>query len=305
MEEIKHNYREESEEDFEENDGGQEQPDEEEGDHFAEEDECESDIDGGGKEEEKEAVEEARYPKKRVMIRVYREGMTRVAPPNPPVAAMASYNDDNHHCPILCSRPVGNPLQSDKDSHYRPSICRRQFGVPLVSNNNSTKSLYPTTLYSKLVDVPSASNSFNHHPIGFCPRVVGVRSASSKSSDNNGDLCCQVDGCGVDLTIAKRYHRRHRVCESHAKATVVSVNSIDMRFCQQCSRYCSVCVSSDTPELFCFSMQLHVISRDQKLGAGFTEYMSLMDPKEVVGNDWLVIINAAESPTRHTSRGFA
>ncbi|KAK2966861.1 hypothetical protein RJ640_027820 [Escallonia rubra] len=301
MEEIKHNYREESEEDFEENDGVQAQPDEEEGDHFGEEDECESDIDGGGKEEEKETVEEARYPKKRVMIRVYREGMTRVAPPNPPVASMASYNDDNNHCPSLCPRPVGNPLQSDKDSHYRPSICRRRFGVPLVSNNNSTKGLYPTSLYSKLVDVPSASNSFNHHPIGFCPRLVGVRSASSKSSDNNGDLCCQVDGCGVDLTVAKRYHRRHRVCESHAKATMVSVNSIDMRFCQQCSSSACHLIHQNFSAFPCN----YNISRDQKLGAGFTEYMSLMDPKEVVGNDWLVIINAAESPTRHTSRGLA
>ena len=48
---------------------------------------------------------------------------------------------------------------------------------------------------------------------------------------------CQADNCNADLSSSKRYHRRHKVCEFHAKAPVVPVTGIDQRFCQQCSRY--------------------------------------------------------------------
>ncbi|KAK8664716.1 hypothetical protein V6N13_084494 [Hibiscus sabdariffa] len=48
---------------------------------------------------------------------------------------------------------------------------------------------------------------------------------------------CQVDDCTADMTDAKYYHRRHKVCEFHAKAPVVRVAGIHQRFCQQCSRF--------------------------------------------------------------------
>jgi len=47
---------------------------------------------------------------------------------------------------------------------------------------------------------------------------------------------CQAERCGADLTDAKRYHRRHKVCEFHSKAPVVVVAGLRQRFCQQCSR---------------------------------------------------------------------
>lgn len=47
---------------------------------------------------------------------------------------------------------------------------------------------------------------------------------------------CQVERCGAILTDAKRYHKRHKVCEVHAKAPVVIVAGLRQRFCQQCSR---------------------------------------------------------------------
>ncbi|ERN07360.1 hypothetical protein AMTR_s00019p00235390 [Amborella trichopoda] len=48
---------------------------------------------------------------------------------------------------------------------------------------------------------------------------------------------CQAEGCGNDLTNAKHYHRRHKVCEFHSKATRVIANGLEQRFCQQCSRF--------------------------------------------------------------------
>ena len=47
---------------------------------------------------------------------------------------------------------------------------------------------------------------------------------------------CQVEGCQAVLLNAKDYHRRHKVCQTHAKAPKVVLLGIDQRFCQQCSR---------------------------------------------------------------------
>ncbi|KAJ1278144.1 hypothetical protein BS78_04G057000 [Paspalum vaginatum] len=48
---------------------------------------------------------------------------------------------------------------------------------------------------------------------------------------------CQAEGCKADLTAAKHYHRRHKVCEHHAKAATVAAAGKQQRFCQQCSRF--------------------------------------------------------------------
>ncbi|PON73252.1 SBP-box transcription factor [Trema orientale] len=46
---------------------------------------------------------------------------------------------------------------------------------------------------------------------------------------------CQVDNCKEDLSSAKDYHRRHKVCELHSKSTKALVANQMQRFCQQCS----------------------------------------------------------------------
>lgn len=48
---------------------------------------------------------------------------------------------------------------------------------------------------------------------------------------------CQVDDCKEDLSSAKDYHRRHKVCEAHSKSTKALVGTQMQRFCQQCSRF--------------------------------------------------------------------
>ncbi|XP_074311115.1 squamosa promoter-binding protein 2-like [Silene latifolia] len=57
------------------------------------------------------------------------------------------------------------------------------------------------------------------------------------SGGGGGSVCCQAEKCTVELTDAKRYHRRHKVCEFHAKAPSVLVSGLRQRFCQQCSRF--------------------------------------------------------------------
>ncbi|KAI3871330.1 hypothetical protein MKW92_033033 [Papaver armeniacum] len=48
---------------------------------------------------------------------------------------------------------------------------------------------------------------------------------------------CQVDDCRGNLSQAKDYHRRHKVCEIHSKTTKALVGKQMQRFCQQCSRF--------------------------------------------------------------------
>ncbi|RDY11864.1 Squamosa promoter-binding-like protein 12, partial [Mucuna pruriens] len=57
------------------------------------------------------------------------------------------------------------------------------------------------------------------------------------SSQNFQHPSCQVEGCGLDLSSAKDYHRKHRVCETHSKSPRVVIAGLERRFCQQCSRF--------------------------------------------------------------------
>ncbi|OIT28926.1 PREDICTED: squamosa promoter-binding-like protein 12 [Nicotiana attenuata] len=60
-------------------------------------------------------------------------------------------------------------------------------------------------------------------------KIVGVSS--------NRAVCCQVQDCRADLSNAKDYHRRHKVCDVHSKAAKALVGNVMQRFCQQCSRF--------------------------------------------------------------------
>ncbi|KAF4349632.1 squamosa promoter-binding-like protein 3 [Cannabis sativa] len=64
-----------------------------------------------------------------------------------------------------------------------------------------------------------------------------VRRSGSSAGGSTRPPSCQADNCNADLTEAKHYHRRHKICEFHAKASVVSVAGLQQRFCQQCSRF--------------------------------------------------------------------
>ncbi|OEL24424.1 Squamosa promoter-binding-like protein 14 [Dichanthelium oligosanthes] len=79
-------------------------------------------------------------------------------------------------------------------------------------------------------------------PPSASPRAAGGggrrgRGAAGGASATPAPARCQVEGCNVDLTGAKPYHCRHKVCDMHSKAPLVRVNGIEQRFCQQCSRF--------------------------------------------------------------------
>ncbi|XP_058095779.1 squamosa promoter-binding-like protein 3 [Magnolia sinica] len=67
--------------------------------------------------------------------------------------------------------------------------------------------------------------------------AAATSSVAKKGSGGLSPPSCQAEKCTADLTDAKRYHRRHKVCEQHAKAPFVIVGGLRQRFCQQCSRF--------------------------------------------------------------------
>ncbi|XP_030484348.1 squamosa promoter-binding protein 1 isoform X2 [Cannabis sativa] len=84
-------------------------------------------------------------------------------------------------------------------------------------------------------DEDESSEQEDKRKKGLLVLGVGVGSGK-KGSSGAGMRCCQAEKCSADLSDAKQYHRRHKVCEIHAKAQVVLVSGIRQRFCQQCSR---------------------------------------------------------------------
>uniref|UniRef100_A0A1J3CGJ9 Squamosa promoter-binding-like protein n=1 Tax=Noccaea caerulescens TaxID=107243 RepID=A0A1J3CGJ9_NOCCA len=59
----------------------------------------------------------------------------------------------------------------------------------------------------------------------------------STSNNTSSSGVCQIESCTVDMSRAKHYHKRHKVCEFHAKAPLVRISGRHQRFCQQCSRF--------------------------------------------------------------------
>ena len=70
------------------------------------------------------------------------------------------------------------------------------------------------------------------------PIVEGEGNAGKKTkiAGNSNHAACQVEDCRADLSNAKDYHRRHKVCVMHSKASEALVGNVMQRFCQQCSR---------------------------------------------------------------------
>ncbi|KAG5038810.1 hypothetical protein AAZX31_07G216400 [Glycine max] len=67
-------------------------------------------------------------------------------------------------------------------------------------------------------------------------KVIGTNTTTTTTTTSNRAVC-QVQDCRADLSNAKDYHRRHKVCDVHSKATMALVGNVMQRFCQQCSRF--------------------------------------------------------------------
>lgn len=92
------------------------------------------------------------------------------------------------------------------------------------------------SLALKLGGVAYEKTTPAEEPVGVSPNKR-VRSGSPGNGGGGASYpMCQVDDCRADLSNAKDYHRRHKVCELHSKTTKALVAKQMQRFCQQCSR---------------------------------------------------------------------
>ncbi|KAM7255310.1 hypothetical protein ACFE04_020551 [Oxalis oulophora] len=75
-----------------------------------------------------------------------------------------------------------------------------------------------------------------------------MKKGKKRSGSKSGQVACncQVESCTIDMSDAKKYHKRHKVCQFHAKAAAVHLNGVHQRFCQQCSRFHEVSEFDDT-----------------------------------------------------------
>ncbi|CAI5483177.1 unnamed protein product [Closterium sp. Yama58-4] len=73
--------------------------------------------------------------------------------------------------------------------------------------------------------------------VGAPSDTSGPQPGGGGGSGGRGVVTCRVDGCGEDLSSARSYNRRHRVCGVHTRAAAVTVDGNQQRFCQQCSRF--------------------------------------------------------------------
>jgi len=91
------------------------------------------------------------------------------------------------------------------------------------------------------------------------PIIEGEEKSGKKTKITGSTLnraVCQVEDCRADLTNAKDYHRRHKVCDMHSKASKALVGNVMQRFCQQCSR--SVIVYGGAPFIL---LLVHILKR--------------------------------------------
>ncbi|CAN6872820.1 unnamed protein product [Brassica oleracea] len=158
----------------------------------------------------------------------------------------------------LWDTPVSKSSQSTSTNSSSPGVKQRM----LASESSRGDSCCNIDLVQVKASVASAESDLslklgkrtyseefwgrnNNNDISLTPPVV-TRKKSKTCGQSMQVPRCQIDGCELDLSSAKDYHRKHRVCENHSKCPKVSVSGIERRFCQQCSRFHAVSEFDET-----------------------------------------------------------
>lgn len=140
------------------------------------------------------------------------------------VASVSSQSKLGGGDQIMSSPITSKTSDSLRDDEVIGNSLRLQLGG-VVSDTGKTQIANIQNSNSNSAEDPAPSSRPNKK----------VRSGSPGSGGNYP--MCQVDNCSEDLSKSKDYHRRHKVCELHSKATKALVGKQMQRFCQQCSRF--------------------------------------------------------------------
>ncbi|KAL6543555.1 hypothetical protein OROGR_010052 [Orobanche gracilis] len=92
-----------------------------------------------------------------------------------------------------------------------------------------------------LIGLKLGKRTYFENTIKSTQPFASLHAVLKKTNKSSKDQNCQVDGCNTNLSQAKEYHRKHRVCDGHSKCPKVIIRGHERRFCQQCSRFHSLC----------------------------------------------------------------
>ncbi|KAM7253347.1 hypothetical protein ACFE04_025965 [Oxalis oulophora] len=167
-----------------------------------------------------------------------------------------SYQNSNFQMQQRFSNPL---VQTPRDDNWNPKLwgwdsvrfLAKPVDSPTLQLGNTTTTTTTTTTSDpknkEESDRSHSKNSDNNERLnlnlgGSLDSVEEPVSRPNKrvrsgSPGNTSYPKCQVDNCKEDLSNAKDYHRRHKVCEVHSKSTKALVGKQMQRFCQQCSRF--------------------------------------------------------------------
>ncbi|XWS23068.1 hypothetical protein CRYUN_Cryun29cG0090000 [Craigia yunnanensis] len=135
-------------------------------------------------------------------------------------------------------RVVSPTCMITSSSYYGEEECGSKHSSSLMESNSQESSLIDLKL-GRLTDYRDAQDGkfLKKTSVVSSIRPALMAKKARTTSSYSHTPCCQVFGCNKDLSSAKYYHKRHKVCEPHSKTAKVIVNGIEQRFCQQCSRF--------------------------------------------------------------------
>lgn len=143
----------------------------------------------------------------------------------PAAAALFSAGDESS-CQARC---VSESAILHPTFSHSMAPMRRQTSDPSGLSPSHTPGLSPTDGNM----LASTSAGANHPRLGSA--LQQQRQVSDKRRYNKRTaVFCQTPHCGADISNAKAYCRRYRVCVECISASSMVVNGIEQRYCQQC-----------------------------------------------------------------------
>ncbi|KAL8527128.1 hypothetical protein ACS0TY_005121 [Phlomoides rotata] len=154
---------------------------------------------------------------------------------------------------------IATPLNRSSPSHESKQLFPLETGVSATRASSNTSSSYSDELNQGIVrdtrdlEKKRRASAVEHNNLADENLTLNLGGGGGYAMAGNGEATtgkktklggatsnraiCQVEDCGADLSKAKDYHRRHKVCEMHSKASKALIGNQMQRFCQQCSRF--------------------------------------------------------------------
>lgn len=148
---------------------------------------------------------------------------------------------------------IATPLNRAASNHQSKQLFPLETGISATRASSNTSSSYSDELNrdTRESEKKRRANAVENNNLGdnltlnlggrgYATTGNGEATAGKKTKlagAASNRAVCQVEDCAADLSKAKDYHRRHKVCEMHSKASKALVGNQMQRFCQQCSRF--------------------------------------------------------------------